>query len=143
MANTREFKLLDEFGLRQTNCRRDILSVFLIQNHALSHAHIEESLSGEFDRVTIYRTLKTFLEKGLIHKVLDDEGTPKYALCNTTCNGHTHNHEHVHFKCTSCGETNCMEDIEIPALSLPQGYKMKEANLLIQGVCGACNTSEV
>ncbi|TAH16433.1 MAG: transcriptional repressor, partial [Runella slithyformis] len=35
---------------------------------------MEELLPNLYDRVTIYRTLKTFVEKGIVHKVLDEDG---------------------------------------------------------------------
>ncbi len=76
--------------------------------------------------------------RGLIHKVLDDGGSLKYALCTGTCSGSQHHHEHVHFKCTECGQTNCL-DIDIPAIRLPKGYEPREVNLLIQGVCQQCS----
>jgi Fur family transcriptional regulator, ferric uptake regulator len=85
----------------------------------------------------VYRTLKTFLDKGLIHKVLDDEGSLKYALCNDPCTTSSHRHEHVHFKCTQCGQTSCL-DVEIPLVRLPKGYEAREVNLLIQGTCESC-----
>jgi Fur family ferric uptake transcriptional regulator len=131
--------ILKEFALRNTHCREDILQVFLNKNFALSHADIEEEMRDNFDRVTVYRTLKTFLEKGIIHKVLDDEGTTKYALCKEACDHHEHHHEHVHFKCVECGLTNCLEDIQIPVLQLPTGYSRLETNLLVQGICQVCN----
>jgi Fur family ferric uptake transcriptional regulator len=69
--------------------------------------------------------------------VLDDEGGLKYALCNEACTISTHRHEHVHFKCTKCGQTSCL-NIEIPTVKLPKGYKANELNLLIQGICESC-----
>jgi Fur family ferric uptake transcriptional regulator len=134
---------LKEFNLRQTECRQEVLDVFASQPHALSHGDIENQLTDRFDRVTIYRTLKTFVDKGLLHKVLDDQGAMKYALCRETCHtpDHQHHHDHVHFKCTICGLTNCLEDVRIPALSLPAGYQRQETNLLVQGVCPACGTA--
>jgi Fur family transcriptional regulator, ferric uptake regulator len=131
--------LLNDFALRSTDCRNAILKVFMEKGFALSHADIEESTKEAFDRVTVYRTLKTFLEKGLIHKVLDDGGSIKYALCKEECS-HEHNHEHVHFKCLNCGLTNCLDTTHVPEVQLPDGYTMKEANLLIQGICKDCNT---
>jgi Fur family ferric uptake transcriptional regulator len=131
--------ILKDFSLRNTSCREDILQVFLNKNFALSHSDIEEEMRDNFDRVTVYRTLKTFLEKGIIHKVLDDEGTTKYALCKEACAHHGHHHEHVHFKCIECGLTNCLEELQIPVLKLPEGYSRLETNLLVQGICQVCN----
>ncbi|HEY9047563.1 MAG TPA: transcriptional repressor [Ohtaekwangia sp.] len=131
-------RLLKTFRLRSTPSRLEILHLFLNKDYALSHGDIEKEINNELDRVTVYRTLKTFLDKGLIHKVLDDEGSLKYALCNDTCSKTGHHHDHVHFKCTNCGQTNCLE-VEVPAVKLPKGYRANEVNLLIQGICERCS----
>ncbi|HEY9009113.1 Fur family transcriptional regulator [Ohtaekwangia sp.] len=131
-------RLLKTFRLRSTPSRQEILHLFLNKDYALSHGDIEKEINNELDRVTVYRTLKTFLDKGLIHKVLDDEGSLKYALCNDTCTNAGHHHDHVHFKCTRCGQTNCLE-IEVPPVKLPKGYRASEVNLLIQGICERCS----
>ena len=125
--------LLTHHDLRHTACREEVLDLFLSESHALSHADIEKNLEQLFDRVTIYRTLKTFLEKQIIHKVLDDSGNLKYAL------PHLHQHPHVHFKCHICGLTNCLEEVEIPRIQLPAGYQIRNTDLLVQGVCNICN----
>jgi Fur family transcriptional regulator, ferric uptake regulator len=136
--NTGSDQLLKDFRLRATPNRQAILHLFLQKDYALSHGDIESEIDDSLDRVTVYRTLKTFLDKGLIHKVLDDQGSLKYALCNEPCTTRGHHHDHVHFKCTQCGQTNCL-DIEVPQVKLPKGYKMKEVNLLIQGICEHCS----
>lgn len=132
-------EILKENKLRVTSCRRDVLDTFLGRSVALSHADLEEALKENFDRVTIYRTLKTFLDSDLIHKVLDDSGTAKYALCHHSAEEPHHDHEHVHFKCEICGKTNCIEEISLPKINLPEGYQAKEMNLLVQGVCKYCS----
>jgi Fur family ferric uptake transcriptional regulator len=104
---------------------------------ALAHSDLEESLDSQFDRVTIYRTLKTFVDKDVVHKVLDDSGATKYALCSHE--EEDHNHEHVHFKCEICGETTCLESISLPSIKLPAGFKKKDMSLLVQGVCNKCH----
>lgn len=131
-------KLWKEFKLRSTPARKEILHLFLKKDCALSHSDIENEIADNLDRVTVYRTLKTFSDRGLIHKVPDDEGSLKYALCTEACSVAEHRHEHVHFKCTSCGQTNCL-DVDIPLVKLPKGYKPREANLLIQGTCQNCS----
>ncbi len=136
--NQGSHRLLKSFRLRSTPTRQEVLRLFLKKDYALSHADIEGEIAQEIDRVTVYRTLKTFHDRGLIHKVLDDGGTVKYALCTETCSGTQHQHEHVHFKCVQCGQTNCL-DIDIPPVKLPKGYAPREVNLLIQGVCQNCS----
>ena len=129
--------LLKDFKLKNTNCREEVLELMLSNEYALSHSDIESQVDSTIDRVTVYRTLRTFLDKGLIHKVLDDGGVTKYALCHD-CSLEHHHHEHVHFKCSVCGQTICLDDIKIPAVPLPEGFKTQEKNLLIQGICKTC-----
>jgi Fur family ferric uptake transcriptional regulator len=135
-------QLLKTFNLRSTPTRQEILHLFLRKDYALSHSDIESEIAEDIDRVTVYRTLKTFHDHGLIHKVLDDGGALKYALCTDACSATEHRHEHVHFKCSVCGQTNCLE-IGIPHIKLPPGYAAGEMNLLIQGVCPGCSNQHV
>jgi Fur family ferric uptake transcriptional regulator len=137
MPITKTSDILKENQLRVTSCRRDVLQTFLQKQVALSHSDLEEELKENYDRVTIYRTLKTFLDSDLIHKVLDDSGATKYALCLHDV--HTHDHEHVHFKCLKCGQTNCIEEVSLPSIQLPKGYIANEMNLLVQGTCKNCS----
>ena len=131
---------LSDFDLRPTPCRLDVLSTFQGFDYALSQGDIEQKLSDKYDRVTIYRTFKTFLTKGLLHKVLDDNGGVKYALCKELCHqgDHQHQHDHVHFKCNQCGQTTCLETVNIQSIVLPAGFSKQESNLLIQGTCSMC-----
>jgi len=131
-------QILKNYQLRSTTSREAILDLFVRNGFALSYSDIEHKIATSFDRVTVYRTLKTFLDKGVIHKVLDNEGGLKYALCSEPCSTHEHHHEHVHFKCEKCGQTNCLESVTIPPVALPKGFSVKEMNLLIQGKCNKC-----
>lgn len=138
---TSEKDKLDQFHLRHTPCREEVLRVLEAKSFAQSQGDIENALVNQFDRVTIYRTLKSFLSSGIIHKVLDDVGGVKYALCKELCHHSdqlNHQHDHVHFKCTDCGQTTCLEEVHIPTIILPQGYTKQESNLLIQGICKRC-----
>ncbi|MEO1055101.1 MAG: transcriptional repressor [Bacteroidota bacterium] len=136
--NDTVISLLKDFNLRSTNCRVEILSIFLDKHFALTQAELEKEINSIHDRVTVYRTLKTFQDKGLIHKVLDDSGSSKYALCKNGCDHIHHHDEHIHFKCVKCGQTNCMENVKIPTIKLPEGYDFHSADLLVTGTCREC-----
>lgn len=131
-------QILRDSKLRSTTSRAVILGIFLQHSRALSNSDIEQATGESVDRVTLYRTLKTFVEHGILHKVLDDSGTLKYGLCDDRCSSATHHHDHVHFKCHLCGETNCL-DIAIPGVALPSGFEAEEVNVLIQGTCARCH----
>mgnify|MGYP005840205751 CR=1 FL=1 len=130
-------EILKGHALRQTNSRLDIASFFLKNKKAISHSDIESQLDGKYDRVTIYRTLKSFIDKGLIHQVLDDGQSTLYALCSD-CSTQVHQHNHVHFKCLKCAETVCLEGVVIPKVQLPEGFEVADSNFLITGVCKDC-----
>lgn len=132
--------ILNKHQLRSTNSRIQILTLFMTKEVALSEPDLEESLQGQCDRVTIYRNLNTYLDKGVIHRVLDDSGVMKYALCKEDCDStDKHTHDHVHFRCSVCGETRCLHETNIPAISLPAGYQANESNMLISGTCPKCS----
>lgn len=136
--------ILRTHNLRRTSSRSDILSMFMEKGVALSEPEIEREMKGRCDRVTIYRTLTTFLDKGILHKVLDDSGAAKYALCAEDCaESSYHSHNHVHFKCLNCGKTTCLESVHIPKVTLPNGYELQETNMLLQGICQACSEASM
>ncbi|MCC6584989.1 MAG: transcriptional repressor [Chitinophagales bacterium] len=131
--------ILKHHDLRITQVRLEVLQFFQTNKNALTHADLEAYFAKKFDRVTIYRTLTSFLENGLLHKIPDDSGIAKYALCHHEGTEHTHDDHHVHFKCKKCEKIECLHTLEIPKLQLPRKYKMENANLLIEGICAVCN----
>ena len=87
--------------------------------------------------MTLYRTLASFEEKGIIHKILDDSGTVKYALCSS-CDSQHHHDEHVHFQCSVCKNTFCLEHTSFQKPTLPEGFQFESMQLLVSGICPAC-----
>lgn len=137
MSNSTLVNILQKNKLRITDNRISILGQFIENEFALTHQELELSLE-HLDRVTIYRTLNSFLEKGIIHKVIDGDGAAKFAACSEACDEHSHHDEHIHFKCRKCGLTRCIDTISIPEIKLPDGYKMEESNYLVTGLCKNC-----
>src|SRR6266571_7562550 len=115
-------EILKRNQLSVTSGRRKILELFLLQGGALSHSDIEKKAGEKFDRVTVYRTLQAFLEKGLIHSIPTADNSIRYALCKDDCSGGHHRDDHVHFICNTCGNTMCLEDVMIPPIKLPGGF---------------------
>jgi len=132
-------ELLKKNELSVTAGRRQILEFFLQQDGALSHSDIEKRAGGKFDRVTVYRTLQAFLEKGLIHSIPTADNSIRYALCKEDCSGGHHRDDHVHFICNTCGNTMCLEDVTIPPIKLPGGFVTEQVEMLVSGVCKSCN----
>ena len=130
--------ILKDKQLSLTVSRKKILDLFLYSDGALSHGLIEKKLGEEFDRVTIYRTLQTFLDKGIIHDIPTADNAVHYAICHDNCSaGHHHDH-HIHFICEHCGHTICLEDIHVPPIRLPKGYTSKRMEMVVNGICKNC-----
>lgn len=131
-------KILEAHGLKKTSPRIEILGVFLKYDTALTHNTLEKELGQEFDRVTIYRTLNAFEEKGLIHKIIAPTGEAKYALCAPGCNERNHQDRHVHFSCRNCHNIYCLNEIEVPELKLPKGFQFSSFSFMAEGLCKNC-----
>ncbi|NAW51633.1 transcriptional regulator [Elizabethkingia argentiflava] len=117
-----------------------VLDVFLQTSKAMSLADLEEKLAPS-DRSTLYRTLKTFEKKGLIHGI-QEHHTTQYLRCSDKCNEKVHHDAHLHFYCNLCKQTTCLEDIDIPHLHLSRDYIVKELKFLATGICKLCHPSE-
>ena len=136
--NSRAGELLRRKALSVTDSRRKILSLFLNSADALAHGDIEKKAREKFDRVTIYRTLQTFVEKGIIHTIPTSDNSVRYALCKDCTEGHHHD-EHVHFVCTNCNKTICLDGVVSPTVDVPDGYVAESMQVIIYGICKSCN----
>ena len=134
--------LLKRQTLSVTESRKRILQLFLEQPGALSHGDIEKRAGEMFDRVTIYRTLQTFVDRGLIHTIPSADNAIRYALCKDECGDGHHRHEHIHFVCTECEQTFCLEEVVTPVIRLPKGYSTDQIEILVQGKCKQCTVAE-
>jgi len=129
-------ELLKKHALRVTECRLDVLSFFSIHSRALSFRDLENEFE-KYDRVTLYRTLNSFEESGLVHKIPTDSGAAAFGLCHNDCDVHNHNHNHIHFTCDECGTVECIDTHKVPDVQL-SGYEIKEVNFLVNGICKTC-----
>jgi Fur family ferric uptake transcriptional regulator len=138
-TNSRLNEILRRKNLSVTDSRRKILTLFLSTPDAMAHGDIEKKAGEKFDRVTIYRTLQTFVEKGIVHTIPTADNSVLYALCKDCTEGHHHD-DHVHFVCAVCDRTICLDDVISPKIDLPEGYKADSVQVVIHGTCKDCNT---
>lgn len=134
----KEPEILKQSGLSITESRTKILELFYDHEGALAHADIEKKTAAAFDRVTVYRTLQTFVEKGIIHQIPTTDNSVLYALCRHNCEQGHHHDDHVHFICNNCEKTICLDDVTVPDVKLPKGFKKQQAAMVVTGVCGEC-----
>ena len=70
----------------------------------------------------------------------DGNDIVRYELC------HSHSEEedediHVHFYCEHCHRTFCLNEIPVPHVNLPTGYRQTAVNYMIKGICPDCYQS--
>ena len=131
-------KIFKKNRLSITDGRKKILELFLNSPEALTHADIEKKTGENFDRVTVYRTLQVFVDKGIIHNIPTTDNSILYALCKDNCEEGHHHDNHVHFICDNCNKTICLDDVTVPDVKLPKGFKPRHAEMVVNGICDDC-----
>jgi Fur family ferric uptake transcriptional regulator len=124
--------------INPTAMRLLVLEFLLKQKAAISLAYLEKEFQHS-DRTTLYRTLKTFEEKGMIHDIKDGTESIKYAICEADCKDGVHHDMHLHFYCTKCKELFCLPKAEIPEIILPAKFQLEEVSLVARGICSNCS----
>lgn len=130
--------ILKNKNVRPTAMRVLVMQFLLKKEVAVSLSDIENYFDNA-ERTTLYRSLKTFEENGIVHQIDDGTGIQKYALCEKDCNCEIEQDLHLHFHCTNCNETVCLTEHKIPHINLPEDFKAEDVNLVVKGVCDKCN----
>lgn len=123
-------------NIKPTAMRELVLKALSEQRAATSLSDLEHKFENA-DKVTLYRTLKTFEENKLIHSIDDGTGSVKYALCKETCQCQPEE-LHVHFLCATCKQTYCLNEITVPPINLPVNFSLESVNMVVKGVCANC-----
>ena len=131
-------QLLESKGIRPTAMRLMTYKRLVELKVAISLGDLEKDFKVS-ERSTLFRTMKAFEEKGIVHQIEDGTGVIKYALCEENCECEVGNDLHLHFHCNKCNETVCLTEHKIPYISLPDGYITEDINLVVKGICEKCS----
>jgi len=138
-AGDRIGELLRSKGLRRMPSRVAVLTVLEPVDGHLSVADIHQRIlaagpDGAPDLATVYRTVTTLVEQGVLHALAVDGGVTTYGLAA---------HPHHHAVCTDCGTM-----IEVPATRLSAALEhasegssftlSERAGLTLHGLCPDC-----
>lgn len=129
-----EKKLLNK-NTKPTSMRILVYDFLSSQEVALSLSEIENHFENA-DRTTIYRTLKTFEEKGIVHSI-QENNTSRYKLCKKNCDDKKHKDWHLHFYCKICKQTTCKEHISFDK-QIADNFRIDEIRLFAKGICENC-----
>ena len=128
--------LLEEHGVKTTPNRLLVARALANAGRPLSLMELEAQLET-IDKSAIFRTLGAFKDAHLVH-VLEDSGEGvRYELCHSHHDDHDDD-VHVHFYCTKCHRTYCLEDTPVPPVQVPEGYEVESVSYLLKGVCPEC-----
>lgn len=134
MTSFTERKLIDK-NTKPTSMRILIYDILDQSESALSLSEIEQ-MFDKVERTTIYRTLKTFEEKGIVHSI-QENNTTRYTLCHDGCTEHTHKDWHLHFYCKICKQTTCEDQITFNERNNID-FRIDEVKLFAKGICKRC-----
>ncbi len=137
-------ELLRNFGLKVTEARLQVLQVLINSDEALSHSDIQERMDdAQLDKVTLYRTLSAFEEKGLAHKVATEDLNWRYAVHLEHSENGEPDEQHAHFVCNKCDRIYCFpvegED-NVVTIQQKEGFVIKEQEIRLHGLCPDCKT---
>lgn len=127
---------LEQRGIKPTANRILVCGALMRARHPISMADLEESILT-LDKSTIFRSLTLFLSHDLVHAIEDGSGSLKYELCHGE-HHHTPHDQHIHFHCTCCNRTYCLNDVPVPSVSLPDGFLIHDVNYIVKGICQQC-----
>jgi len=129
-------RMLKDAKLYCTEARIAILQVLMQAARPLRQDQIAEQLTlGALNKVTVYRTLESLIEVGLVHRAFTYRRAWHFELAD-----HCTEHQcHPHFTCTSCGVTHCLTDILLPMAKVSQkGFIVDRQQVRLEGLCPAC-----
>ena len=130
-------RLLEQHGIKLTANRILIAKIMSSLDYPVSMRELETMLLT-MDKSSIFRTLSHFKSHHLVHQLEDGNDIVRYELC------HSHSEEedediHVHFYCEHCHRTFCLNEISVPQVNLPVGYRQTAVNYMIKGICPDCS----
>lgn len=137
--NDSKENILEKSGLKKTGPRLRFIEFFQKNKKPSSALDIFNTLSKEdIDKVTIYRTLESFLKKGIIKRVDTGKREAEYELIDEE-------HDHHHIICIKCKKiedfTGCDSEIFVKnALKTSKNFKnITHHSFDLFGICNSCN----
>lgn len=134
MAQTELIRILKDAGIKPTSQRVLILDYLMNNLNHPSSEQIYQSLHREvsvLSRATVYNTVNTFKEKGLIRVLDTGDEVAHYDI---------ELGEHAHFQCRVCQR---IWNVKMPEtlekeICLPEGFISQDCQVLVKGICKDC-----
>ncbi|BBB91093.1 MAG TPA: Fur family transcriptional regulator [Methylomusa anaerophila] len=130
-------EVLEHSNIRPTYPRIKVLAYLMT---AQSHPTVDEIYNNliteipSLSKMTIYNTLKLFVDANLVKLVNIEENEMRYDIIMT---------RHGHFKCETCGKIyDFAVDVDAVEVEGLDKFKITQKDVLFRGVCPQCLNSE-
>jgi Fur family ferric uptake transcriptional regulator len=129
-------RLLRKSGHKATPARLAILEAFQRTKEPLSAQGLIALLPRDMDQATVYRTLKSLKEKGILKQIDLRHNHAHYELADIA--------DHHHLICLSCGKIENVEHHNVQAMerTILQNAKhfteIRQHTLEFYGICKTC-----
>ena len=127
--------LLKKSGLSITPLRKEVLA-FLLENEVSSLDDIKKNIK-EFDRVTLYRTVKVLIKFNII-KELSFENKKFLSLNRNIHKSSDSFEQSVYFYCMYCNNLTFLNN-KIISFDITPDYEVHQSESIISGKCNLCN----
>lgn len=127
--------LLKKSGLSITPLRKEVLA-FLLENEVSSLDDIKKNIK-EFDRVTLYRTVKVLIKFKII-KELSFENKKFLSLNRNIHKSSDSFEQSVYFYCMYCNNLTFLNN-KIISIDITPDYEVHQSESIISGKCNLCN----
>jgi len=133
--------ILQNAGISKTLQRLAVLSILLKAKKPLNVSNIRRSLENKayIDKVTVYRILSLFRQRGIIREISKAGGVNYFEMATLE------NPLHPHFNCRSCGEFTCLDQLSFTRASelilAKDNYSIDHIEINITGLCACCRNT--
>ena len=135
--------MLERAGIEATPLRLGVADILAREGSALAAADILEELrrGHKANKVTVYRILDLFVDKGLAMRHSAGDRTLRYCLGPRLAG-----RAHCHAYCVRCGRMECLPMarglVDIAALGPQLAMDVLGVEVRIDGICAACRRLE-
>jgi Fur family transcriptional regulator, ferric uptake regulator len=132
---------LESAGLSKTPQRIAVLNILMNADAPVNISSLRQALAAKtrIDRVTIYRILSLFKQRGIIRDITSTGGASFFELATIE------NPVHPHFICRNCARLSCLEPLTFSQasqwVSQKGDYSIENIEINISGLCAGCHNA--
>ncbi|MFH1542735.1 MAG: Fur family transcriptional regulator [bacterium] len=126
-------EIIEDKGMRPSHQRLKVLE-YLRDNR--THPTVDEIYQAlkkslpTISKTTIYNTLYTFIEAGLVSEI---------TVCCQEARYDYVTQQHAHFLCKDCGAVEDIVDIKYPKIGKEvDGHQVEDMMVYVKGICSKC-----